>query len=72
MNGAKSRYMAKLEHIILNTKPTKILTTPLNALLAVAKINIAGGRVTDMVKVPGQHRRWQLSIRWQEPDPAIL
>ena len=64
--------MAKLGHITLNTKPTKILTTPLNAILAIAKINIAGGRVTEMVKVPGQDRRWQLSIRWQEPKPAIL
>ncbi|HUA39368.1 MAG TPA: hypothetical protein VMA35_13330 [Candidatus Sulfopaludibacter sp.] len=64
--------MAKLELITLNTKPTKILTTPLNAILAIAKINIAGGRVTEMVKVAGQHRRWRLSIRWQEPKPAIL
>lgn len=64
--------MGKLENITLNTKPTKILTTPLNALLAIAKINIAGGRVTKMVKIPGQHGRWRLSIQWQEPEPAIL
>lgn len=64
--------MSKLENIDLDAKPRRVLTTRWDTLLSIGKINLAGGRVTDMVQVPGQHRRYRLSIQWPEPKPSTL
>jgi hypothetical protein len=59
--------MPKLEVLDLDAKPRQVLTTHWNTFLTISKINIAGGRVTGMAEVSGQHRRWRLSIQWPEP-----
>ena len=62
--------MPKLENIDLDAKPRQVLTARWDALLTIGKVNIAGGRVSSMVRVPGQHGRYRLSILWPEPKPS--
>ena len=64
--------MPKLETIDLDAKPCQVLTARWDTLLTIGKVNVAGGRVTSMVQVPGQHGRYKLSILWPEPKPCTL
>ena len=71
-NGAEGLCMPKLDDIDLDAKPRQVLTARWDALLTIGKVNIAGGRVTSMVQVPGHHGRYRLSIHWPEPKPSTL
>ena len=62
--------MPKLETIDLDDKPRQVLTACWDALLTIGKVNIAGGRVTSMVQVPGQYGRYKLLILWPEAKPS--
>jgi len=47
-----------------DSRPRQVLTGCLETLPTIAKINVAGGRVLGMTRIPGRQRRWKLVVNW--------
>jgi len=56
--------MRKPNILNFETRPRQVLTGGLEALPTIAKINVAGGRVLGMTRIPGRQRRWKLVVNW--------
>ena len=60
--------MHKSDLLNFENGPSQVLTKSLDTLPTIAKINIAGGRVLRITRIPGQHVRWKLLVNWPNPS----
>lgn len=56
--------MRRPDMLSFESRPRQVVTAGLETLPTIAKINVAGGRVLGMTRVPGRQRRWKLVVNW--------
>jgi len=68
MNRAKRASVHQLDMLDFENGPGLVLTKSSETVPTIAKINIAGGRVLRITRVPGQQVRWKLLVNWPHPS----